>query len=118
MIIQLLGTWFGPHEYSGGYVVSYDPEYHLPSGDYDGGDLVTTPDRDKATHFTMDEAFALWRSGPTCPCHRLQDDGEPNRPLTAFTVCLDATEPEEVEAFQSMGSGSQGEPGRVKPYLN
>lgn len=76
----------GAHEMSGQYVVSYDPEFHLPDGSYDGGDLVCTPDPAQAGRFDTAAAMALWKSGPTCRCHRLRWDGQPNRPLTAFTV--------------------------------
>lgn len=76
----------GPHDASGSFVVSYDPHYHLPDGQYDGGYLITTRDPNAATLFTLAEAFNLWRSGPVCECHHLRPDGEPNRPLSAFNV--------------------------------
>jgi hypothetical protein len=76
----------GTHEHSGRYLISYDPEFHLPDGTYDGGRLITTPDREQATEFDFQQAVILWRSGPSCSCHRLRADGEPNRPLTAFNV--------------------------------
>lgn len=113
MIIQLLGTRLGPHEYSGEYVVSYNPDYHLPSGDYDGGWLETTPDRARATRFTMDEAFDLWLSGPTCRCHRLREDGERNQPLTAFHVCLDASETEDSRKERVMTQREMHPPSTV-----
>ena len=77
-----------PHAAESSYVVSYDPNYHLPDGEYDGGALVTTKDPAEATLFTMVEAFQLWRSAPDCRCHRRRPDGEPNRPLSAFNVEL------------------------------
>jgi len=77
----------GHHEVAGRFLVSYDPDYHLPDGSYDGGKLITTADREKATEFpTVAEAMRVWRSGPSCPCHKTRPDGKPNRPLTAFTV--------------------------------
>jgi hypothetical protein len=75
-----------PHEMAGQYVVSYDADYHLPDGSYDGGNLVCTADRAAATEFSRQAAFELWRASPTCDCHRTRSDGLPNRPLSAFSV--------------------------------
>jgi hypothetical protein len=87
--IQLVGLTNGqPHEMSGQYVVSYDPDYHLPDGSYDGGALVCTPDLAKATRFHPTDAFLMLRAGPNCPCHSLREDGQPNRPLTMFDVMV------------------------------
>lgn len=87
MLIQLVETAWGlPHELAGQYVVSYDPDYHLPDGTYDGGNLICTPDPQQATLFRPAEAHAMWTASPKCPCHALRLDGKPNRPLTAFTV--------------------------------
>jgi len=77
-------------EFSGAYIVSYDPEHHWDGGCYDGGDLQVTRDRAKAGRWDIETATALWKSGPTCSCHRLRKDGEPNRPLTGFTVEMDS----------------------------
>ena len=64
------------------YVFEYDPHYTDPVYGYDGGNLVTTPDPDKALKFEdAKSAFELWRAS-----HGTQPDGKPNRPLTAFTV--------------------------------
>lgn len=83
--VQLVGLADGsPHEIDGQYLVSYDPEYHSPEG-YDGGALVTTSDRAQAPVFDVAEALLIWKSGPTCKCHRLRPDGKPNRPLSAFS---------------------------------
>lgn len=85
--IRLVGLAAGtPHSMSGQYVVRYDPDYHLPGGEYDGGKLIVTPDPHRATEFTFQEAILLWKSGPTCDCHRLRPDGKPNCPLMAFNV--------------------------------
>jgi hypothetical protein len=87
--IQLLGLADGSaHDLSGQYVVSYDPEYHAPDGTYEGGSLICAPDIEKAGRWEIDDAVALWRSGPTCDCHSLRPDGKPNRPLTAFDVAV------------------------------
>ena len=90
-IIRLLGLRNGEeHEVSGQYLVSYDPEYHLPEGgEYDGGRLVCTPDRGMATRFSMLEAILLTRAGPSCSCHMFRPDGRPNRPLLAFNILVE-----------------------------
>jgi hypothetical protein len=75
-----------PHEITGHYLISYDVEWHLPDGSYDGGNLVTTPHPAKAALFTPFEAFRLWHSSPSCKCHHWRQDGQENRPLSAFTV--------------------------------
>jgi hypothetical protein len=86
-VVRLLGLADGTvHGASGRFIVSYDPEYHLPDGTYDGGKLETTLDLAQATRFDFEDAIALWRSGPTCECHRLRPDGGPNCPLRAFNV--------------------------------
>ena len=77
------------HDMEGEYVVAYDPDYHLPDGSYDGGALDTTPDPEQAGLFTFEQVKAMWYASPSCACHRLRDDGLPNRPLTAFDVVLE-----------------------------
>lgn len=64
----------------GHYVESYDAEA------YDGrGDVATTPDVEKARVFASPaEAMEAWRTVPKA--RPLRADGQPNRPLTAFTV--------------------------------
>lgn len=88
MKVHLLGLTNGdPHELADTWLVSYDPNHHTESGDYDGGDLVTTRDKEAAHDFPdIMQAIEAWKAGPTCRCHRLRPDGLPNRPLTAFNV--------------------------------
>jgi hypothetical protein len=88
MTIKLIGLVTGDdHPASGRYVVCYDAEEHRPDGGYDGGYLATTGNPNMAKRFeTAEAAWRYWRSGPTCRCHRTRPDGEPNRPLTAFTA--------------------------------
>jgi hypothetical protein len=70
---------------SGKYVKSYDVAYVHPYG-YDGGLLEMTTKPEEAMAFaTAAEAFALWRATAPPPFNK-RADGEPNRPLTAFTV--------------------------------
>lgn len=54
-----------------------------------GRGLVTwTPDRSQALAFaSFREAFEAWRAVPAS--RPLRPDGEPNRPLTAFTVTFE-----------------------------
>lgn len=96
-VLRFIETAAGEaHDNVGKWLVRYDPDYHWPpspqersrglSGHYDGGDLETTDDKSKARRFdSPGEALAVWKSGPSCWCHRLRIDGEPNRPLAAFT---------------------------------
>lgn len=75
------------HDLEGRYVVSYDPEYHLPDGTYDGGKLETSHDvKDAMVFASIGDAFGFWKSGPSCRCHMVRMDGKPNRPLTAFNM--------------------------------
>lgn len=46
--------------------------------------LLTTPDLAKATRFTVEEAFELWRS--VDQRNPVRADGKPNRPFTSFHV--------------------------------
>jgi len=77
-----------PVREDGQYVVSYDPDYHLPDGSYDGGVLVTTPDPAQATRFSSLAAYALWMSGPSCRCHHWRPDGKRTRPLTHWSILI------------------------------
>jgi hypothetical protein len=81
-VIRLIETRTGePTEFDGQYVELYDPTYIHPEG-YDGGLLVTTPDEARALRFpTVEAAFACYRQE-----FGRRHDGEPNRPLTAWTV--------------------------------
>ncbi|HYT08960.1 MAG TPA: hypothetical protein VEL77_15050 [Rugosimonospora sp.] len=89
-------------EYTDRYLVSYDPSHHWANGDYDGGLPVTTPDPRDAIQFAdAGAAMEMWKRGPSCRCHRLRPDGEPNRPLTAYTVS--------VEPVSAVNRGTSGE---------
>lgn len=74
-------------EHCGQYLVGYQPAFHPPNADYDGGLLVTSPNFLDAQKFdSAIEAVEVWRTQAPCPCHNLRPDGKPNRPLTAYTV--------------------------------
>jgi hypothetical protein len=83
-VIQLLGTAAGETtEFDGKYVVHYDPTY-VDAGGYDGGILEVTTDRSKAQRFPDKRAaFEKWREP-----FGIRQDGQPNRPLTAWTVSI------------------------------
>lgn len=91
MTIKLLGTASGrTHKNANQYVVSYDPDYHLPDGSYDGGALETSPDITKAKVFDgLVDAYNYWYQSPKCQCHSFRADGQPNRPLTAFHLVVE-----------------------------
>jgi hypothetical protein len=68
---------------AGRFILGYDPDYHQGRGL-----LTTTEIRRKARRFNdQGDAYAFWRQPsriqPTRP------DGQPNRPLTAYTVSIE-----------------------------
>jgi hypothetical protein len=77
-----------PHSHCPGWVKYYDPTYVRPEG-YDGGILEITQDPNEALWFpTAAEAFAKWKQQAPPP-YDIRPDGQPNRPLTAFTATID-----------------------------
>lgn len=68
-------------EMDGHYVVEYDPTRPgvTPSGRPMLCHLVTTPDVEKATVYTPQEAFTVCNQS-----YGIRTDGKPNRPITAF----------------------------------
>ena len=93
--LQIVGCVNGePHEFDGKYVKLYDPTYHLPNGQYEGGILELTTDRGQARRFVSHvEAMEQWRQPAGCKCHGIRPwDGNPNRPLTAFHVAIERTD--------------------------
>lgn len=83
-VIRCLGmTGFQMHGVAtpaGLYLVDYDPD-----GNDGYGDAEFTNDPNKARTFTTQmEAYELWRAVPTVRPNRT--DGNPNRPLTAYTI--------------------------------
>ncbi len=91
-IIEILGLVDGsPSPFDRQFLVEFDPDRPgvAPDGRPIIFHLVTTPDRTKARTFAEgNEAIEFWRQvsrdDPTRP------DGEPNRPLTMFTVSIEA----------------------------
>jgi len=84
--ILLLETAYGtPTEFDGKYVAAYDPSYVTPDGSYDGGILEVTDDLAAAMAFpTLTAAYAKYRES-----YGIRPDGEPNRPLTAWSVTFE-----------------------------
>jgi len=78
-MMRIIGLANGAkHPYAGQYLKAYDPD--------DGvhGRIEVTRDPTKALELPRSELIALWRqSSKTIP---LRPDGQPNRPLTAFSV--------------------------------
>ncbi len=71
-------------EFDGQYVAAYDPSYRPAGEEYDGGLLLTVEDPEGALEFPdATTALACWRKS-----YGTRWDGQPNRPLTAFTVEL------------------------------
>jgi hypothetical protein len=85
-VILLVGTVAGvPTEFDGKYVKLYDPTYVHPDG-YDGGILEVTSDKCEAMQFPdAGAACAKWMQAYGWR----EDDGEPNRPLTAWNVSVE-----------------------------
>src|SRR5690242_5463101 len=86
--IYLIGLASGQsHPHCPGWVKYYDPSYVRPEG-YDGGILVVTQNPLEAmTFLTAQEAFEKWKETAPPP-HDIRPDGQPNRPLTAFSVTV------------------------------
>ena len=83
VVLRLVGTAAGkPTEFDGKFLEYYDPSYCPKNLPYDGGALLVTPDLNQAMQF-KDAAAALekWRES-----YGVRADGQPNRPLTAFSV--------------------------------
>lgn len=83
-VLLIVGVATGmPTEFDNQYVVEYDAS--RGDGRYPiACHLVTTPDLEKATRFEFQDALELYCSVDQRRPTRY--DGEPNRPLTAFTV--------------------------------
>jgi hypothetical protein len=81
IVIQLVGLVKGiPTEHDSEYVVEY--EAHRRAENIIGAHLVTSADKGEALKFpTPEEAVLAWRQD-----RGTRPDGEPDRPLTAFTV--------------------------------
>jgi hypothetical protein len=71
-----------------GYLKRYDPEAH------DGrGDATFTNDKNEAIRFaSLIDAWIFWKQVPKS--RPVRQDGEPNRPLTAFTITIEPMEKE------------------------
>lgn len=87
-VLKIVGlTEETPTSFDDQYLVEYDPTRQGvdPDGLPMSAHLVCTPHRDQARVFeTSLDALETWRLQ-----HGLRDDGEPNRPLTAFTVTIE-----------------------------
>jgi hypothetical protein len=100
--VMVCAGWAGPAEAgardpSGEYLESYDPEAR------DGHGLIYwTPDPVRALVFpTFAAAFGMWRAVPAC--RPVRWDGQPNRPLTAYTVVFEP--PPVPAAYRPAGRG-------------
>ena len=86
--IRIIGLIGGtPTPFDGQYVVEYDPGragVEPGSGMPMIAHLVTTPDKANASRYEVGEAFEVWKA--VDPANPRRPDGEPNRPLTAFSV--------------------------------
>jgi hypothetical protein len=83
----LIGTAAGVKtQYDGKYLLLYDPKSPSPDGTLDGGILEVTDDPAKALRFPS--YGAVWQKYRETN-GRMRVDGEPDRPLTAWTVSVE-----------------------------
>lgn len=90
-VIEILGLVDGsPSPFDGEFLVEFDPDRPgvAPDGRPIIFHLVTTTDRKKARTFEGNEAIEFWRQ--VSRDDPIRPDGEPNRPLTMFTVSIEA----------------------------
>lgn len=67
------------------YIKSYDPDKHAPGMPFPTGYAVGTTDVNEALSFaSWDEALDFWNIQSTVT--PLRPDGQPNKPLTLFSV--------------------------------
>lgn len=75
--------------FDGEFLLEYDPERdgRDPQGAPMIAHIVTTPDLDEAKRFDSGaDATECWRQ--VCKRNPTRPDGQPNRPLSAFTVTI------------------------------
>lgn len=86
-VIQIVGDAHAePCALSGKWLAEYDPERMRGFGWIQG-----TPLRDRALRFAdLDAALACYRRSPAA--RPLREDGQPNRPLAAYTVSIERVE--------------------------
>lgn len=88
VVVKIIGmATGGPCPYDDQYLVEYDPERdgETPDGRPMIAHIVTTDDPAEARHFAdFREATECWKR--VCERSPRRPDGEPNRPLTAFSV--------------------------------
>jgi hypothetical protein len=89
-IIQIIGLVTGGQSpFDSQFVIDYDASRADSSGAADSCHLITTPNLDEATRYSVEDAFELWRA--VDQRNPVRGDGKPNRPLTTFSVVfLDA----------------------------
>lgn len=82
-IIQIVGL-------ASGRIIGIENQYvksYTPDGNDGCGDLVVTRDITQAKVYSDQQAaLEAWRA--TSNTHPIRYDGEPNRPMTAFTVTI------------------------------
>lgn len=92
-ILEILGLVDGSESpFDGQFLVDFDPD--RPGVTPDGRSfifhLLTTTDRAEARVFAdAGEAHEFWRQ--VSRANPVRPDGEPNRPLTIFTVTIEAS---------------------------
>jgi hypothetical protein len=89
VVLRLITTAAGfETEFDGLYLKAYDPSFHPPGEPYEGGILEVTSDPAEALQFAdAGAALKKWQES-----YGIRPDGEPNRPLTAWSIEIEHTE--------------------------
>lgn len=104
VVMQIVGLASGEHHpFDRMYVKEFDPSVRRDDGSYDGGRLVVVSTPEEARTFAdQTEALEYWKQS-----YGIRPDGEPNRPLTAFTVNVHAAPTPAPPGFISDKAWSQ-----------
>lgn len=89
VVVQIIGLVDGrPTPLDGQWLVDYDPCRWgvAPDGTFLSAHIETTPDRDRARRFDDFRAAATALSAPS---GQTRPDGGVDRPLTAFSLCIE-----------------------------
>lgn len=89
------------------FLAFYDPNFNAGGGSYPTGKVLGTLDPDTAMRFeSQAAALDCWKQSSTvCP---LRPDGQPNRPLTSYSISVIRLD----QMFGALGAGGASTPSR------